>query len=103
MNVHPKTVRRLSVLLVGFALIVAVLYGLFLMNEHRRAARLAAAREAGMAAFAAGDYPTTLDQLKQYVGRNKTDADALFAYGTARSRIEEPNGKHILEGIGVFR
>jgi Tfp pilus assembly protein PilF len=102
MNLRPKTVRRLTILLAGFAVLVAIGFALYLRNEHRKAEKLADARRSGLAAFHAGDFRATLDALGPYVARNKQDPEALLAYGTARSRIEEPNGKHIIEGIAVF-
>src|SRR5688500_12920858 len=45
-----------------------------------------------------------LDSLKYYVAREKgkQDAEALYAYGVSRSRLEEANSRHIHEGITAF-
>src|SRR5687768_1794371 len=102
MILRPQTLRRLMVLLAVVVLMVGTAAGLYLRNEHRKARKLADSREVGMTAFKAGDYKAALDSLKYYVARNKTDPETLYAYGVSRSRLEEPNGKHIVEGITVF-
>ena len=102
MNVRATTVRRLSILLAGALLLVAIGAGLYLRNEHRKSEKLAAARAAGLAAFKAGDYRTALDQLKTYTSRVRGDNEALYAYAVARSRVETPNGSHITEGISAL-
>ncbi len=82
--------------------LVAIGAGLYLRNEHRKTAKLAIARTAGLAAFKAGDYRTALDQLKTYTWRVRGDNEALYAYAVARSRIETPNGSHITESISAL-
>ena len=99
MNLNPKTVRRVMVLIAGAVVIVGVLIGVYVVRQRQIEAKYAAYREAGMAAFAQEDYAAALKQLKQYIGKNRTDRDALFAYATSRSRVEEPDGKHLAEGI----
>src|SRR5438874_2198951 len=102
MSLRPTTVRRLAVLLAGALLLVAVGSSLYLRNEHKKAAKLATARAAGLAAFKSGDYKTALDQLKTYTWRVRNDNEALYAYAISRSRIETPNGSHITEGINAL-
>ncbi|MEO6436077.1 MAG: tetratricopeptide repeat protein, partial [Tepidisphaeraceae bacterium] len=102
MILRPQTVRRLMILLAAVLVLVGIGAALYARNEHRKAARLAEARQQGLAAYHAGDYQAALDSLKFYVARKKSDPEALFAYGVSRSRIEEPNGKHVFEGITVF-
>src|SRR5438552_1904792 len=102
---RAKTVRRLFILLAVVLVLVGTAAAFYWRNEHTRQVKLIAARDAGMASFKTGDYRAALDQLKIYVARDagKKDVDALYAYGVSRSRIEEPTGKHILEGITVFK
>ncbi|MEA2733883.1 MAG: hypothetical protein QOE14_334, partial [Humisphaera sp.] len=104
MSLRAQTVRRLAILLAAVMVMVGTGAALYWRNEHRNATRLAESRDAGMTAFAAGDYRAALDSLKYYVAREKgkQDPEALYAYGVSRSRLEEPNGKHISEGIAVF-
>src|SRR5688500_2880247 len=104
MILRAQTVRRLLILQAAVMVLVGAGAALLWVNEHRKAQRLAETREKGMAAFQSGDYPAALESLKYYVAREggKKDPEALFAYGMSRARIEESNGKHVLEGITVF-
>jgi tetratricopeptide (TPR) repeat protein len=102
MSLRSRSLRRLAILLAGLLVLVGIAAALYWRNEHLKQSRLAAAREAGMAAFRAGDYRATLEALKTYVSRRRDDNEALYAYGVARARIEEPNGRNIAEGITVF-
>ncbi|HEV2296476.1 MAG TPA: tetratricopeptide repeat protein [Tepidisphaeraceae bacterium] len=103
MNVNPKTVRRVMVLIAGAVLIVAVCAGVYLVRQRQIAAKYAGYRDAGLAAFAAGDYAAALQHLKPYIGKYRSDGDALFAYATSRSRVEEPDARHLTEGIKAFQ
>lgn len=103
MNIRPKTMRRLAIILAACAIIAVVFTALYISSQKRAEQRLLAERKAGMAAFAEGDYQTALARLSKYVSKRKDDPDALFAYGKSRARVEETNGKHIVEAMGVFR
>src|SRR5689334_6193737 len=105
MSLRPRTVRRLLVLLAAVLVLVGTAAAFYYKNERTARARVLAARETGMAAFRSNDYREALNNLKLYVARDigKKDIDALYAYGVSRARIEEPNGKNILEGITVFK
>lgn len=103
MNVNPKTVRRVMVLLAGAVLIVAVCAGVYLVRQRQIAAKYAGYRDAGFAAFAAEDYAAALSYLKPYISKHRTDRDALFAYATARSRVEEPDAGHLSDGIKTLQ
>ena len=63
MSLRPRTVRRLTILLVACVLLVGTIVALYVHNETKKAARLAESREAGMAAYKSGDYQATLDEL----------------------------------------
>src|SRR6185369_9000145 len=102
MILRPQTVRRLMILLAAVVMLVAVGAALYFHNEHRKFVRLSEARQSGLTAFKSGDYRAALDSLKFYVARNKSDPEALYAYGVSRARLEEPNGKQVLEAIAVF-
>jgi tetratricopeptide (TPR) repeat protein len=102
MSVRSRSIRRLMILLGVFLVLAGIAAGLYFRNEHLKSARLEAARQAGMTAFKAGDYRTALDALKNYVAKRRGDNEALFAYGVSRSKIEEPDGHNIAEGINVF-
>src|SRR5688572_25781012 len=103
MNIRPKTMRRLAILLAGCVVIAVVFWVLVHFQDKARHERLMAERAAGMAAFEQGDYAEALPKLSKYVAREKDDPQALFAYGKSRARVEELSGKHIMESMGVFK
>lgn len=103
MNVHPKTVRRVMILIVGAGLLTAALAAVVIVRQRQIAARYMASRAEGIAAVERGDYAAALDSLKGYVTKYKKDVGALVAYATARSRLEDPTGKHLAEGMHAFR
>ena len=103
MNVNPKTVRRVMVLIAGAALIVGALAGVYIVRQRQIAAKYLGYREAGIAAFAAEDFAAALQHLKPYIGKHRDDRDALFAYAAARSRVEEADARHLPDGIKAFQ
>ncbi|HTL30231.1 MAG TPA: tetratricopeptide repeat protein, partial [Tepidisphaeraceae bacterium] len=99
MNIRPKTVRRLCIILLVVVALVAT--GIWIVNHNNRAKEQAivAAGAEGMKAFKDGDYATALTKLSPYVARHKDDADALYAYAISRARVELISGRHISEAI----
>ncbi|MGH7214205.1 MAG: tetratricopeptide repeat protein, partial [Tepidisphaeraceae bacterium] len=105
MNMRPKTVRRVSILIGIFVLVLGVVFALWLVSQKQRQAKIATERAAGLEAFARGDYPQTMGSLGKYFTLDptlRTDAEALFAYGKARAKVEEVNDKHVLEGKAIL-
>src|SRR4051812_7018419 len=96
MSVRPKTLRRLGIIFGVGLVLIGVAAALYLRNEHVKNKKLQALRSAGIASFEKGDYGAALENLKHYVGKVPTDADALYAYGASRFRYEESDD-HIRE------
>ncbi|MEM7624091.1 MAG: tetratricopeptide repeat protein [Planctomycetota bacterium] len=90
----------ITVLLLALALGAAALGRVHMLDR-----RATAAREAGLAAFAAQDYETALDQIGRYLQRfpNTTDSEAWHAYGRAREEQPVPDHSHISDAIRAFR
>ncbi len=105
MNMRPKTVRRLMVLIGGFVLLVGLGVGFVFFRWHQLDRRMQLTRSQGMAAFEQGDYPVALETLSKYLGvpKNQTDADALFAYAKSRSRVETSDHREIPESVNLFQ
>ncbi len=105
MNMRPKTVRRLVILLSTACLLIALGVGFVFFRLHQRDAALRALRDQGLTAYKQGDYASAMKDLGKYLSpaRNQADAEALFAYAKSRSRIEEPNHKEISEAIFAFK
>lgn len=103
MALHTKTRRRIRILLIGAAALVLLGGGGYIVRKSQMAARIAASRDLGYAALQAGEYYTALHKIGPYLQRHPTDAEALMKYATARVNVAERNGKHIGEGISLFR
>ncbi len=96
---RPKTKRRLWIIGTAAVILVAVVTGWVVWRQSQLNNDLAGIRAEGLAAFKQADYITTLQKLKQYVGKKPDDAEALYAYAKARSQVTDVSGKHINEGI----
>lgn len=105
MNLRPKTIRRLTILLVAVLLLVGSVIGLMVLDRQKQQKELARRRAEGLAAFERNDYPATLEHLKRYIGHKdvKPDPDAIFAFAKARMNIELPKQAHVKESIMHLR
>ena len=102
MKLKPKTARRL--LLVGVAVVLLVVCALALVvgrswQNERRTAKL---RQEGFAAAKAGDYLNALEPLSNYLRRKPNDREAWLAIAEAREKVEEPNGRHIVQAADFY-
>src|SRR5688500_9951219 len=100
---RPKTKVRLVILIVVLVLVGGGIAIVYQIRQGQLNSELQAKRDAGMKAFKDGDYLTALTTLSTYVSKRQQDAEAIFAYGKSRALVEEPDGRHINEGIGVMR
>jgi len=103
LNMRPKTARRLTVIIGGAMLLVALGAGGWAYNQHVKEQKIQTARAEGVAAFKAGDYPVAMFRLGYYLMYRQEDPEALMDYGLARMRVEDPTYKHVFEPIAVFR
>src|SRR4051794_19551426 len=99
MNIRPKTVRRLLIIMLACGALVAA--GIAIVNHNNRvkAQAIIAAGAEGMKAFKEGDYATALTRLSTYVAKHKDDPETLYAYAISRARVESISGRHITEAI----
>jgi tetratricopeptide (TPR) repeat protein len=102
MKLRPKTVRRGLALAVAGTGVVAGGWLLHWRSENAKHQQLLRERDAGLALVESGDYEPALQPLGRYLARNDRDRDALFAYATARSRVEVPGDRHVGEAIRVL-
>lgn len=102
MNIRAKTVQRLMFLAVVGVVLLGALLAVRQYNESKKQSRLQAARDDGLAAFKRNDYPATLEKLRGYIKPNTTDIEALLAFATARWKVEQPDGRHLLEAKQWF-
>src|SRR5688500_2975506 len=103
MNVHPKTVRRVIILIVGAGLLAAAVMAVVIVRQRQITSRYMASRADGIAAVERGDYAAALESLRPYVTKYTPDAGALLAYATAPSPLEELTGMHLSDGVQAFR
>src|SRR5688572_1218295 len=98
-----KTTRRRLLILVAAAVSVSgAVGGAWYYRQVQAERRLADFRATGMKLYAEERYADALEPLSKYITRNQTDKEALFAFGKSRSMTEEPDGRHIVEGIGIL-
>ncbi len=105
MTLKPKTVRRLLLLGVVLVLVVGGGLGLLVVRRWQNQRLDARLRADGVAAFERADYPAALDHLGRYLKRqgDRKEPEALLFYARARARLEEPDGKHIVEGVEIYK
>lgn len=99
-----STKRRKRILLIvgAIALVAGLGGGAYALRQRQRDREAELGRDAGRAAFAAGNYPAALDGMGLYLGRlganGATAADYLLV-ARARRRIPLPNDKHLISAI----
>lgn len=55
----------------------------------------------GLEAHDRGDYQTAVENLNEFVSRDKTNADALFDFADARRHIPMEGGQHLSQAISI--
>jgi tetratricopeptide (TPR) repeat protein len=103
MNIRPKTVRRVSILVVVLVVVSGAVAGLYEFGKVRAARKIAEFKTDGIAAFNAGDYPTAIEELNKYVSKVKTDPEALKDFAIARSNVPTLDASHISQAVLLMR
>ena len=106
MNIRPKTVRRLSVLFAVFAICAAGVAALLVRSVQKEKATVASIRAMAFADFNRHDYPAAVKLFGTYLNAGaaeSTDAEAVFAYGMARSQVPMEGNRHIAEAINLLQ
>jgi len=103
MKLKPKTIRRLTLAGVVAVLAIGVAVVLLFVRTAQSRAIAERLRTEGMTAHESGDNFEALSALGRYLRREPEDADALLAYAESRQEIEEADGRHITESIGVLQ
>jgi tetratricopeptide (TPR) repeat protein len=100
-----KLIRKKRLILVGAIVVVlgggagaAVMVRLQMIRH-----RFAQARERGLAEYQRGETGRAMGDLGMYLQRYPLDLQALQDYADCRLKIEEPDGSHLKDGIGVLR
>jgi len=103
MNMRPKTKRRLLVLILGVLVLGGSATAIVVIKDRSFSRSLQQARKEAWppTTKATMPPPSSFWQIPQ-PARNKTDAEALFAYAKSRSRVELPDQSQIWESINLF-
>src|ERR1039458_4166188 len=102
MNLRPKTMRRLMVLLGGAALCIAALSAVIEIQLYRHEAVRRGFRDKAMVQYSKGDYLGAMLGLRKYLSQSTGDAPAIYAYAVSRSHVPEPDLKHLVEAKAIF-
>ena len=103
MSIRPKAKRRLALLALCATVVLALSTAMYVVRtwqSHRTAIKM---RAEGVSALEHGDYDVALHKLGRYLNVVSDDIEALMAYGNARIQVPEPNRKHLLQAVSVFR
>lgn len=103
MTVHSKTRRRVRILVVSAVVLTVTAAAAYVIRKKQIAEQVVRNRDAGYAALESGDYFSAMHKIGPYVQRNPTDVTALARYAAARRNVEEPNGKHLVDAISLYR
>jgi len=90
---------------VALALLVLMVGGVIGLRVFRdaQAIRLTESkREAGMAAYRAGDYDAALHDLSYAVSRRRDDVELLLAFADTRSKLPTANDAHLSEAAAIY-
>lgn len=107
MNIRPKTMRRVGILLAVVVVLSGIVFAAMWLGDQAKARDMEERRAAGLRLFHAGEYEKSMLALSDFITYTNQhqikDAEALFAYSKSRSRVEESNGRHLLEGMEGMR
>ncbi len=102
MNLRPKTIHRLLVLLTSTAAFAVAASIVVVTQLHRYQRHRLALRDDGMAAYQHGDYHTAADDLSKYLGNDLNDSEAIFAYAVSRKKLLRPDLGNLLDARQLF-
>lgn len=94
--------RRLFILVTVLLVVVGLGVGTWFVQQSIKDARAIEARSAGLAAAAAGDWEAAMRELGLAVARDQDDLEALLVFAEARSRVPEPNNRHLITAMSYY-
>src|SRR5690606_25216397 len=103
MSIRAKTKKRLLILVLIVTVLSGATVGAYLYRVNQIRQNTLDARVEGQAALEEGDYYTAMHRLGVYVNHNPKDAQALYQYAQARQQVPEPQAKHILDAVSLYR
>ncbi|MCL2645707.1 MAG: tetratricopeptide repeat protein [Phycisphaerales bacterium] len=103
MSMRQKTKRRLIFLLAATVGVALLLGGGYWWRQQRHERQIMDCRNEGLAALQEKNYGVALYKLYTYLQRYDRDAEIMLSYVEARTQVEEPNGKHLLDAINMLQ
>ena len=103
MAIHPKTRRRVTILVLIFVVTCAALVTLYLGIQYRRDRNALEHRHTGLEAFEAKNYDQALELLPKFIRQHGDDAEVLYALAQSRLNVEVPRSQHVIGAIGILR
>lgn len=91
--------KRAIILLSGVALLGAMLASGYALRGIQRSRMAVSARERGMEAYEQQNWEVGIKELGYYLGRNSTDAEALYAVAECLVQVPRENNTHITNAI----
>ena len=102
MNFRPKTIRRLTTLLVGCCVLAAGIAVVVIVQLRRYERHQQTFRQLGMDAYQRGDYRTAWQNLSKYLSNDRIDSEAIFASAVSRTRLPKPDRSNLLDARNQF-
>lgn len=100
MPLRAKTLRRLATVAALCTVVLATAFFFYQRNARLRRDKLAQDGHDGIAAFHAGDFITAQSKLGRVIRQVPAyDRDINFAYAVSRSKVESPDGSHIIDAV----
>jgi len=106
MNIRRKTVRRLLVLFVALLLFATGIALLLVRSIHKERDTVARMRDAAFRAYDTHDNAAAVKLFGSYLNAGPaegSDAEAVYAYGMARSQVAMEGNRHIAEAINLLQ
>jgi tetratricopeptide (TPR) repeat protein len=102
MNLRPKTMKRLTILLTAGAAVIAAASLVVCLQLARYEKHRLLYRAQGMSAFSHHDYRTASTDLSKYLSNDRVDADAIYALAVCRTNLPRPDLGHLLDAKKLF-
>jgi predicted Zn-dependent protease len=103
MMLHQKSFRRLKLMFLAGLVLAVGAAGAYVLRVRYLEHRAVVLRAQGLEELKSGDYYNALHHIGPYVQRHPDDVDTLLPYARARKNVEEPDGKHLVDAMRVYR
>ncbi len=107
MTLTTKSARRLILLAGALAALAIVAFGYFVVHRRMQARLSSGFRAESIRALEAHQHYEALNAAASYLARlpdkGASDPDILLVYARARAKVEEPDGKHLIEAIKFYQ